>query len=298
MSTPVTPATSLALSQELLGYLDAGQSSVQQLEAELSSGSSILAPSDDPPGAQESLAAQAAAAQAANWVSNAQDGISRLGLANQVLNQVLDQVSQAQQAVQSVSTATFSPAGTAALAQQVQGIAQEILANANTTYEGYAIFAGTSGQAEAFSASGAYLGNANVPTRTVGAGIQIPAALAGDTIFGNGPSSLFGVLNQTAADLQSGNVQAVLSTDLPALNSWYSQVQGSAAQVGSLYDQMQAAQQQAEATAAALSTQASNLTGVDLAGTATELSLKQSTLQAALYSLAHVVPESLLPYLP
>jgi flagellar hook-associated protein 3 FlgL len=292
------PATTLAFSQELLGYLDAGQASAQQLQAELASGSSILAPSDNPPVAQEALVSQAAASQAASWVSSAQDGLSRLGLTNQVLGQVLGQISQAQQAVESVSSAAFSPTSTSALAQQVQGLANEILANANTTYEGYAIFGGTSGVTQAFDSAGNYLGNANVPTRTVGAGIQVEAGLAGSAVFGNGPSSLFGVLSTTVSDLQAGNVSAVLSTDLPAISSWYSQVQQAAAQAGALYDQMQSAQQQAQATAEALSTQASNLTGVDLAGTATQLSLKQSTLQAALYSLAQVVPASLLPYLP
>jgi flagellar hook-associated protein 3 FlgL len=298
VSAPIMPATALAFSQEMLGYLDGGQAGVQQLQSELASGSSILLPSDNPPVAQESLAAQAAAAQAGNWVSSAQDGLSRLGLTNQVLNQVLGEISQVQQAVESTSTAAFSPAGMSALAARLQGMGQQLLANANTTYEGYAIFAGTSGQSQAFSATGAYLGNANVPTRTVGSGIQIPAGLAGDAVFGNGSSGLFGVINQTVADLGSGNVQAVLNTDLPAINAFYSQVEDAAAQAGALYDQMQAAYQQAQATAEALSTQVSNLTSVDLAGAATNLSLKQSTLQAALYALARVVPQSLLPYLP
>lgn len=298
MSAPIMPATALAFSQEMLGYLDGGQAGVQQLQSELASGSSILLPSDNPPVAQESLAAQAAAAQAGNWVSSAQDGLSRLGLTNQVLNQVLGEISQVQQAVESTSTAAFSPAGMSALAARLQGMGQQLLANANTTYEGYAIFAGTSGQSQAFSATGAYLGNANVPTRTVGSGIQIPAGLAGDAVFGNGSSGLFGVINQTVADLGSGNVQAVLNTDLPAINAFYSQVEDAAAQAGALYDQMQAAYQQAQATAEALSTQVSNLTSVDLAGAATNLSLKQSTLQAALYALARVVPQSLLAYLP
>lgn len=298
LSSPVMPATTLAFSQEMLSYLNSGQADVQQLQAELASGSSILSPSDNPPVAQESLAAQAAASQAASWVASAQDGISRLGLTNQVLNQALGEISQVQQAVESVSSAAFSPAGMSALAERVQGIGQQLLANANTTYEGYALFGGTSGQTQAFSSSGAYLGNGNAPTRTVGSGIQIPAGLIGSSVFGNGASGLFGVINQTVADLQAGNVQAVLSNDLPAINSWYNQVEDAAAQAGALYDQMQAAKQQAQATLQTLSTQASNLTGVDLAGTATELSLRQSTLQAALYSLAHVVPESLLPYLP
>jgi flagellar hook-associated protein 3 FlgL len=297
MST-VMPATTLAFSRELLSSLNTGEANAQRLQEQLSTGSSILAPSDNPTGAVDALSAQAAAAQANTWVANASDGLSRLGLANQTLNQVLAQVSELQQAVESVSTADLSPAGSSALAVKVQGIGQSILAEANTSYEGYAIFGGTSGATDAFSASGAYLGNSTAPTRTVGPGIQLPAGLTGDSVFGTGTTGLFGVINQTVADLQAGNTNAVLSTDLANLNSWYDQLQGSAAQVGALYDEMGAAQGQAQSTAQTLSTQASGITAVDLPQAATDLSLERSTLQAALYSLAQVVPPSLVQYLP
>jgi flagellar hook-associated protein 3 FlgL len=294
----VMPATPLAFSQELLSSLYAGEADVQQLQAQLSTGSSIITPSDNPAGAVDALSAQAAAAQAGTWVSNASDGTSRLGLANQVLSQVLGQISQLQQLAESTSTANFSPAGMASLATQVQSVGQSILANANTSYEGYAIFGGTSGATDAFSSSGAYLGNGTVPMRTAGPGTQLPAGVSGDSVFGSGATGLFGVINQMVSDLQAGNVNAVLGTDLPAINTWYENVQGSAAQVGAYYDQMEAAQQQATSTQQTLSTQASDLTAVNLPQAATEISLRNSTLQAALYSLAQVVPQSLVPYLP
>lgn len=293
----VLPATTLAFSQELMSSLNAGELNAQSLQQQLATGSSVLAPSSNPTGAVDALSAQAAATQANTWVTNATDGTSRLGLANQTLNEVLAQISQLQQSVESVSTANFSPAGSSALAVKVQGIGQSILAEANTSYEGYAIFGGTSGATDAFSSSGAYLGNTTAPTRTVGPGIQLAAGVTGDTVFGTGATGLFGVINQTVSDLQAGNTNAVLSTDLPALNNWYSQMQGSAAQVGSLYDEMSAASSQAQSTAQTLSTQASNITAVDLPQVSTELSLQQSTLQAALYSLSQVVPQSLVQYL-
>jgi flagellar hook-associated protein 3 FlgL len=278
--------------------LNAGEVNVQSLQEQLATGSSVLTPSDNPTGAVDALSAQASAAQANTWAANAADGLSRLGLANQTLNQVLDQVSQLQQAVESVSTASFSPAGAAALAVHVQGLGQSILGEANTSYEGYAIFGGTSAATDAFSSSGTYLGNATAPTRTVGPGTQLPAGVTGDTVFGTGATGLFGIINQTVTDLQAGNTNAVLTKDLPALNNWYSQLQSSAAQVGALYDEMSSAQDQAQATAQTLSAQASDLTAVDLPKVATGLSLQQSTLQAALYSLAQVVPQSLVQYLP
>jgi len=293
----ILPATSLAFSQGLVATVDNGETYAQTLETELSTGSSILAPSDNPAGATEALAAQAASAQANTWVSNATDGLSRLGLANQTLNEVLSEVSQVQQTVESTSTAVVSPAGTASLAEKLKGLSQSLLAEANTSYEGYAIFGGTSAQADAFDSAGNYQGNATVPARTVGPGITLPAGVTGDTVFGSGTSGLFGVIAQTVSDLQSGDVNAVLGTDLGKINSFYDQIAGSAAQVGSLYDQMQAASTQATSTAQTLSTKASNLTAVDLPQVATELSLQQSTLSAALYSLSQAVPPSLLQYI-
>lgn len=294
----ILPATSLAFSESLLSSVNGGEAYAQTLQTELSTGSSILTPSDNPAGATQALAAQAASTQANTWVSNAKDGLSRLGLANQTLNQVLSEVSQLQQTVESTSTAVVSPTGTAALASQLQGISQSLLAEANTSYEGYAIFGGTSAQSNAFDTAGNYQGNTTVPTRTVGPGITLPAGVTGDSVFGSGTSGLFGVIAQTVSDLRSGNVNAVLGTDLGKINSFYDKIQGSAATVGSLYDEMQAASTQASSTAQTLSTQASNLTSVDLPQAATELSLQNSTLQSALYSLAQVVPTSLLQYLP
>ncbi len=294
----ILPATTLAFSQSLLTSINGGETYAQQLGTELSTGSSILSPSDNPAGATEALGAQAASAQAHTWVGNAQDGLSRLGLANQTLNQVLTEVSQLQQAVESTSTAVVSPAGTAALASQVEGIGQSILANANTSYEGYAIFGGTSAQADAFDSAGNYQGNSTVPQRSVGSGIALAAGVTGSSVFGSGTTGLFGVISQTVSDLHSGNLNAVLGTDLGKINSFYDQISGSAAQVGSLYDEMQAASQQASATAQTLSTEASNLTAVDLPQALTNLSLQQSTLQSALYALSKTVPTSLLQYLP
>lgn len=295
---PVLPATSLAFSSALLSAVDAGEVNAQQLQQELATGSSVLAPSDNPPAAVETLSAQSSLAQASSWVSSAGDGLSRLGLASSILGSVLDQISQVQQAVESTSTASFSSVGMSALATKLQGIAQSLRANANTTYEGYAIFGGTSGAADAFDSSGNYLGNGTVATRTVGPGTQLPVGLAGDQVFGSGSSGLFGVLNQTVSDLRSGKVQAVLGKDLSAINGWYASIQSSAAQVGAQYDQMHVAEQQAQSTVQALTTQVGNLTEVDLPAAITRLSLQRSSLQAALYATARVVPETLLPYLP
>lgn len=293
----ILPATTLAFSQSLLSSVNGGESYAQQLETELATGSSILAPSANPAGATDALAAQAASSQANTWVSNASDGLSRLGLANQTLNQVLSELSQLQQAVESTSTAVVSPTGTASLASQLDGISKSLLANANTSYEGYAIFGGTSGHANAFDAAGTFQGNTTVPTRTVGPGITLAAGVTGDSIFGTGTNGLFGVIAQTVSDLRSGNVNAVLGTDLGKINSFYNHIQSSAATVGSLYNEMQAASTQATSTAQTLSTHASNLTAVDLPKVATELSLQSSTLQSALYTLSQAVPTSLLKYI-
>lgn len=295
---PVLPATPLAFSSSLLSAVGAGELNAQHLQAELATGSSILAPSDNPPAAVETLNAQASLAQANTWVASAGDGLSRLGLAASILNSVLEQISAVQQAVESTSTAQFSPVGMSALATKIQGIGQSLLANANTSYEGYAIFAGTSGAADAFDSSGNYLGNATVATRTVGPGIQLPVGMPGDQVFGNGSSGLFGAINQTVADLQAGNAQAVLGKDLAAINGWYATIQSAAAQIGAQYDQMNVARQQAQSTVQALTAQVGNLTEVDLPQAITQLSLQRSSLQAALYSLARAVPETLLPYLP
>lgn len=294
----VLPASSGAFSAELLSSLGSTQASVQHLGQELATGSSILSPSDNPPAAVASLRAQAAAARVSGYLSSATDGLNRLSLANSTMNSVLSGISQARQAVLSVSTATTSPVGMASLATKVSAIATSLLTEANTSYEGYAIFGGTSGVTQAFDQAGNYAGNSVVSTRTVAAGTQLAVGVPGSAVFGSGSSGLFGVLAKTAADLQAGNVNAVLGTDLHAINSWYSTAQGAAATLGGQYDQMQAAKDAASGAASALAQQVSNLSSVNLPKVLTELRLRQSSLQAALWATSRAASVSILSYLP
>jgi flagellin-like hook-associated protein FlgL len=296
----VLPATTTSFASELLSTVDSTQASIQHLSQELATGTSILAPSDNPAGAVQTLSAQAAQAVTNGYVTSAADGVSRLGLFTSTMNSVIDQISQVQQAVLSVSTAQTSPVGMAALATKVKSIATSLLTEANTTYEGYAIFGGTSGARQAYDAAGNYAGNGVVATRTVASGTQLPVGVPGTAVFGSGATGLFGVLSQTVADLSAGNTSAVLNSDLAAINASYATAESSAATLGAQYDQMSAAGTAAGLASQTLGDQVSSLSSTNLAKVATALQLRQSSLQAALWATSQVssVTSSILQYLP
>ncbi|MGH9068559.1 MAG: hypothetical protein ACRD0J_13895, partial [Acidimicrobiales bacterium] len=117
----VAPTSTAMFARVLLSNLGTDQASIQHLEAELSTGRSLLAPSDNPSATVAVLGTQAAHARVQGYVASAKDGLSRLGLANQTMGSILAEVSQLQQAVESTSTASLSPVGMAALATRVQG---------------------------------------------------------------------------------------------------------------------------------------------------------------------------------
>lgn len=294
----ILPASSTAFAGVMLSSVSAAEAASQHLGQELATGSSILSPSDNPPGVVQLLGAQAAQSRVNGYVSSAANGLDQLGLASSTMNSVLDQIAQVRQAVLSVSTAQTSPVGMSALATRVASIATSLLTEANTSYQGYAIFGGTSGVIHAFDAAGTYTGNAVVATRTVASGTQLPVGVPGSQVFGSGASGLFGVLAKTVSDLRAGDANAVLGTDLAAINTAYSTAQDAAATIGGQYDQMQAAKSAASSASEALGQQVSNMGSVNMPKAITALQLDRSSLQAALWATSQAASVSILQYLP
>jgi flagellar hook-associated protein 3 FlgL len=256
-------------------------------------------------------------------VANANDGLGWLQQGTSTLNQAMNVLQTVQQAVESVSGDALSgqQAAIHGVATQVAGALQELQGLANTTYNGQAIFAGIGGTAGpgggtvAYDSNGNYLGGATAPSRTVAPGVQVNVGMVGTDIFGTGANSLIatgvaptsgpsagvtppvGILQQIVNDLNSGNLTAVTTTDLGALQSAMTTVEGAAAGLGADYQNMQAFSTQATDTQQALQTELGNAQNVNLAQATTELTQAQQSYQAALWATAQTEQSSLVQFL-
>lgn len=313
-ASSLTP-TPQTIAGQLTSAITADQAQQATLESEISSGSVVSQPSDNPALAAEVITLNASATRAQQYVSNATAGEGWLQQGTSTLNQALSVLQTITSAVESVSGEALSgqKAAITGIATQVASGLQQLLGLANTTYGGQAIFSGTGNPNKAYDASGNYLGSTTTaPSETVAPGVTVTTGVLGPSVFGSGTTGLLtgagntspstsgnpvGVLQQIVNDLNSGNLTAVETTDLPNLQAATATVESAAASLGADYQNMQAFTAQATATQAALQTQLGTMQDVNLAQASTQLSEAQTSYQAALWATSQISQDSLVQFL-
>ena len=297
--------TPTVISSSLVAALNTDQSQQATLEQELASGTLVNSPSDNPAAASSLMELNASVARAGQYVSNANDGLGWLSLGNSTLNSIMSTLQQAEQSVVGLTGGALSghQAAITGVTDQLQSTLQQVLALANTTYGGQAIFAGTGNVAQAYDSSGNYVGGGNPPTRTVAPGVTVPVSVTGPAVFGTGASSLVGpggVLNTLITDVSTGtaaSLQKATTTDLAALQSAMQTVTSQAAYLGSDYQRMQGFLNQATNSQAALQSQISAEGSVNVAQATTQLAQDQTTYQTGLWATSQIEEHSLVNYL-
>lgn len=291
----LTPAI---LEAQMTGALATDQASIAALQEKISSGQAINRPSDDPVGIVQAMSTQAALSRAQQYQSNAQDGMGWLGTANTALSSAVTQLDQIRNIVLQANSDSSQPSTYANLAQQVDGIRQELLSLANSTYLNRPIFAGTSAGQVAYDTSGNYVGSGAAPTRTVAPGTALPVSVTAP--FGTGSSSIFAAVDQISADLKTGSsasISNLTSSDLNSLDQAITTLSDAAGQVGTMYQQMQYMASQATSTQQTLSSRLGDVQNADMAKTITELQAQQNSYQAALWATSQVIEPSLTKFL-
>jgi flagellar hook-associated protein 3 FlgL len=306
---PSIELTPSVMSDEMISNLNNEETSIAQLQEQLSTGNVVNQPSDNPALAGNIMQINSALSRAATYSNNASDGLGWLQTGNSTMNEIINTLQSVRQDVLSVSSASLSgsQSGLQALADQVSQAQQTLLNLGNTSYNGQAIFAGTGNVTTAFDSSGAYVGGGSAPTRTVAPGTQVAISVTGDSVFGTGTTGLLsttpgslGVLAQLAQDIGTGtqaSLAAANGPDLQNLDNAISTVENQAAQLGAQYQQMQALQTQATNTQAALNTELSGIQSVNVPQAMTNLTQQQNTYQTALWSTAQLMQPSLASFL-
>jgi flagellar hook-associated protein 3 FlgL len=289
--------------------LTGDQSSIAQLQQQLSTGNQVNQPSDNPALASNIMQIDAALTRANTYTQNASDGLGWLQAGDSTMNEIVSTLQQVRQSVLSISSASLSgsTAGLQALADQVSSAQKALLNLSNTTYDGQAIFAGTGNVSTAFDGTGTYVGGGSAPTRTVGPGTQLAVSVTGTSVFGSGTTGLLstvpgnlGVLAQIAQDISTGtpaSLAAAMGPDLQNLDSAINTVEDQAAQIGAQYQQMSSMQQQATSSQAALNSELAGIQSVNLPQAMTNLQLQQNSFQTALWATAQLVQPSLVQFL-
>lgn len=178
--------------------------------AQMSSGKRLNNLSDDPAAVAQLILNEGQTSDVDQYMANVTTVQNSMQVADSTLNSVVTALSQAISLGVQGANGTLTAADQQTIATQVSGIESQVLALANTTYQGTYLFAGTAVTTQPFtldssSPSGVtYNGNGSTNSVQIGDGEYVPTNLSGSQVFTPSGSDVFAALQGLVTALQSG----------------------------------------------------------------------------------------------
>jgi flagellar hook-associated protein 3 FlgL len=274
----------------LVGSLDQTQSSLQQLTAELSSGTRINSLSENPVASGENVLLLNQIQQDDSFTQSTNLVTGQLQVADSTLGSVVTQLTQAISLATSANNGTLNSSNIRSIGNQISGILNEVQSLANTSYQGQYIFSGARTSTNPFTTSTAtspavttYNGDQTVNYLESPNGQKIQLNVPGSQIFlGKGSSSVFAALNSLVADYSSGTVDTTQAVaDTQALSTSLNFVSQQRVTIDNSITQVTTASEAVTSSETQLTTAQTSLMQADVAQVSTQLSLTE-TQQTAL----------------
>lgn len=294
----VDPSLSSLVASDIQGSTQQVQTAIQQL----ASGQRVVLPSDDPSASAANLRSLAAAANVDRYTTNGETVLSQNQMADSVLSNVVTALNQAISLGTQGANGTLTSSNRTAIASQVQNLLQQVVSDANQTFNGAPLFAGTSSVSQPFvadsgSSSGySYQGNEQSNSATIGNGMQISTGVPGDQIFMSSGSSVLDSLANLATALTSGTTDQIASST-SAIGAAMSHVSEQRVVYAGVANQIQAQETYLSQETVTLTSQQQQLTGVDTTTAIQNLTQAQTDRTALLAAAAKILPTSLMNYL-
>ncbi len=298
--------TAAMVTGSTLNDINSALSSLERSSNELSSGKSILAPSDNPYGASHAIDLQSQLDGLSSYASNVQDGISWATTSESAMANMGSVLQRVRELTLQASNGTSNQGDLNNIATEVEQLTETIKQDANTQYAGQYAFAGTLTTTAPYQQgeSDTYNGNGGAVARAIGPGASVTVNTNISSLLGSGKGAADGKLLDTlrtvVQNLREGTTEsrgALSSTDLKALDANAEVLSQLQATAGSAIDQLQTASSRIEGLQASITKALSNTQDADIAKTSIAFSNQQAAYQAALRAGASIVQESLLNFL-
>ena len=264
----------------------------------IASNKEILRPSDDPFNTSRALALRTSMESTQQYQRNVQDAKGWQDTAEVAMADITDAIHRARElTVQGASDATPSEARRA-IAAEIDQLIEGVKENANATYRGRFVFAGTTTDAPPYVAGDdAYHGSPDAVQRQIGPGVALPIGVLGSSFLGNGADGkLLQVLRDVSTHLKADD-GAALRADLGLLDAKTDEVLGARALNGARESRLDAALSRLAEIEESTLKQLSATEDVDIAKALIEFSSQQAAYQSALKAGASIVQVSLLDFL-
>jgi flagellar hook-associated protein 3 FlgL len=292
-----------------LGHVEQQEAQANQ---QVSSGLKIAVPSDDPDQIDSLLQLRSDVARNTQIQSNLTLAQTDAQAADNALSSSIQLMDRALTLATEGANATMDAAGRQGIAQEIQGIQQQMVANSNTTVQGRFIFSGDDDGIPAYTfdlsattTNSVDRGSTAAATRQIEdpAGGSFPAALNAQQIFDDRNSdgtdandNVFQALNNLANALLSGSSDAIGDT-ISSLQLASQHLNSMQAFYGEVETRVQDAQTFANSYATQLQTQISGKEDADIPTAVMVLTQAGVAQQAALQMEAKMPHSTLFDYL-
>ncbi len=292
--------------QNFINALNNIQSQLNTDQAQLASGLVVNQPSDAPDELSPILQLHAQISQNQTLQTTLNGSLGTISAAENALSSSVTLLQNASSIATEATGLSETAATRTTLAQSVQGLMQQMVANANTTVNGQYIFSGDQSTTQLYQldpTSPTGVDRLAIATNTdlvQGAdGVQISASLTANTIFdARNPddtvsqNNVFAALNGLETALQNNDLTGI-NTAINNLQTASTYMNDQLAFYGTAQDQINSSLSSAQTNATQLQTQLSQLTNANEATTITQLTQAQTQMQEALDAQARMPTQTL-----
>lgn len=289
--------TSGTMTQQSLRTLQTNLADRERLQYQAASQRAFRSPSEDPAAAATTLGVHGDQSRVAQFARNLSDGMAWVTTVDTALGASTDLLNRARDlTAQGANSGALSAAARESIAQELETISAELLAQANTTVLGRSVFAGTSDAGAAFEA-GTFAFNG-----TGGDGVQrrisdnetVRVDFDGAQAFGQGPTSAFALLNDIAAELRGG---ANVGPRLDDIDARLKEVVSARGTTGARQGQIERAASHNLAASTDLEARRAEVENVDSLEVLVRLQSAELVFQSALQVTARSLQTNLLEFL-
>ncbi len=303
MSTRITNSM---ISRSVLSDLNDVSTRLAKTQQRMSSGKQITRASDDPYGTSRALSLRGDVAATQQYQRNVGEAEAWQNVTDSALGTITASIHRARELTIQGASDSAGPAARQAAAAEIDQLIESIKQDANASYGGRFVFAGTATNTSPYTVNGtdAYAGDSGTVAREIGPGVSVQVNVLGSDVLGQGQAAgdgkLLNVLRDISQHLKSNTVadaNTLRNADLKGLDTSLDTINQARATVGATTNRLESANGRLQQVEESVTSLLSNVEDADMAKTYVDYSMQQSVYQSALKSGANIVQQSLLDFL-
>ncbi|MFW5896488.1 MAG: flagellar hook-associated protein FlgL [Bacillota bacterium] len=293
------------MTRNVLSDLMANRTRLSRLQEQLSSGSRINRPSDDPGGTMRVMQIKSTLEEIEGFRSNASAAHDWMSATESTLAEISDVVQHVRELAVRGSTDALPQESRDALADEVTESLDHLFSLANSQHVGRYLFGGYKSDEAPYGGDAGtgftYSGDSGSITRKIGPDVEIQMNVPGTwgATAEDAPGFLEKLLNTTAQvrdDLSSGDLDAV-NDGIVDLDERQDEVLSARSSLGSRMNRLQMSENRLEDMDLSLKRMLSETADVDIAEAVMNLNMTERAYNVTLATGARILPQTLLDYL-